>query len=48
MGRDHKQQGNTKRAREYLTKALEVFEQLDTLIQPDKVREELQELGSVH
>ena len=31
-------------AREYLTKALEIFERLGTLIEPDKVREELAEL----
>jgi class 3 adenylate cyclase/tetratricopeptide (TPR) repeat protein len=41
MGRYHKQQGNVKEAREYLTKALEIFERLGTLIEPDKVREEL-------
>jgi tetratricopeptide (TPR) repeat protein len=45
MGRYHKQQGNTAQAREYLTKALEIFERLGTLIEPDKVREELSELG---
>ena len=28
-------------AREYLTNALEIFERLGTLIQPDKVKEEL-------
>ena len=41
MGRFYKQQGNTEQAREYLTKALEIFERLGTLIEPDKVREEL-------
>jgi class 3 adenylate cyclase/tetratricopeptide (TPR) repeat protein len=41
MGRYHKLQGNTEQAREYLTKALEIFERLGTLIEPDKVREEL-------
>ncbi len=40
-GRFHKQQGNTTQAREYLTKALEIFERLGTLIEPDKVRQEL-------
>jgi tetratricopeptide (TPR) repeat protein len=45
MGRYHKQQGNTEQAREYLTKALEIFERLGTLIQPDRVRKELEELG---
>jgi class 3 adenylate cyclase/tetratricopeptide (TPR) repeat protein len=44
MGRFHKQQGNSEQAREYLTKALEIFERLGTLIEPDKVREELGEL----
>jgi len=43
-GRFHKQQGNTEQAREYLTKALEIFERLGTLIEPDKVRGELAEL----
>ncbi len=40
-GRFHKQQGNTAQAREYLNQALEIFERLGTLIDPDKVREEL-------
>ena len=44
MGRYHKKQGNTEQARDYLTKALEIFERLGTLIEPDKVREELAEL----
>jgi tetratricopeptide (TPR) repeat protein len=44
MGRFHKQKTNTEEAREYLTKALEIFERLGTLIEPDKVREELAEL----
>jgi len=43
-GRLHKQQGKVGQAREYLTKALEIFERLGTLIEPDKVREELAEL----
>jgi tetratricopeptide (TPR) repeat protein len=43
-GRFHKQQGKIGQAREYLTKALEIFERLGTLIEPDKVREELAEL----
>jgi len=33
-----------KQARPYLTKALEIFEKLGTLIQPDKVRKQLVEL----
>lgn len=40
-GRLHKQQGNIAQAREYLNQALEIFERLGTLIDPDKVREEL-------
>jgi tetratricopeptide (TPR) repeat protein len=43
-GRLHKRQGQIGQAREYLTKALEIFERLGTLIEPDKVREELAEL----
>jgi tetratricopeptide (TPR) repeat protein len=46
MGRYHKQQGETEQAREYLTKALDIFERLGTLIEPDKVRRELAELPS--
>jgi class 3 adenylate cyclase/tetratricopeptide (TPR) repeat protein len=40
-GRLHKQQGKVGQARKYLTKALETFERLGTLIEPDKVRREL-------
>ena len=40
-GRFCKQQGNIAEAREYLSNALKIFERLGTLIQPDKVREEL-------
>jgi hypothetical protein len=43
-GRLHKQKGQIAKAREYLTKALEIFERLGTLIEPDKIREELTEL----
>jgi tetratricopeptide (TPR) repeat protein len=43
-GRLHKQQGKVTQAREYLTKALEIFERLGTLIEPVKVRKELAEL----
>jgi tetratricopeptide (TPR) repeat protein len=43
-GRLHKQKGQIAQAREYLTKALEIFERLGTLIEPDKVREALAEL----
>jgi class 3 adenylate cyclase len=37
-------QGNTSEAREYLSKALEIFERLGTLIELGKVRKELAEL----
>ena len=47
-GRLHKQQGSVGQARNYLTRALEVFERLGTLIEPDKVRQELAELPSAH
>jgi tetratricopeptide (TPR) repeat protein len=40
-GRFHTQRGNMTRAREYLTKALDIFERLGTFIEPEKVREEL-------
>jgi tetratricopeptide (TPR) repeat protein len=43
-GRLQKQQGQFAQAREYLTKALQIFERLGTLIEPDKVREILAEL----
>jgi tetratricopeptide (TPR) repeat protein len=42
-GRLHKQQGEIARAREYLTKALEIFKRLKTLIEPDKISKELAE-----
>jgi tetratricopeptide (TPR) repeat protein len=45
-GRLHKEQGNVEQARNYLAQALEVFERLGTLIEPDKVRQELAELTS--
>ena len=35
-----------RQAREYLTKALEIFERLGTLIEPDKVRKELDDLSA--
>jgi hypothetical protein len=40
-GRCYKLKGQIAQAREYLTKALEIFEGLGTLIEPDKVRKEL-------
>lgn len=43
-GRLHKQQGDIIQARDYLNKALEIFERLGTLIEPGKVREELADL----
>jgi class 3 adenylate cyclase/tetratricopeptide (TPR) repeat protein len=46
FGRLHGQQGKVEEARGYLTKALEIFERLGTLIEPDKVRRELAELPS--
>jgi tetratricopeptide (TPR) repeat protein len=46
-GRFHKQQGNIMQARDYLSKALETFERLGTLIEPDKVRKELTGLREV-
>jgi len=42
-GKFHKQNGNVSQAREYLEKALEIFERLGTLLEPDKVRKELAE-----
>ena len=44
-GRFHKQQQNIDQAREYLTKALETFEQLGTMIEPDKARKDLAEFA---
>jgi tetratricopeptide (TPR) repeat protein len=41
LGRLYKQQGNKNHAREYLKKALAIFEQLGTLLEPDKIREDL-------
>ena len=46
-GRLHNKQAETVRAREYLMKALEIFKRLGTLIEPDKVREELAGLPEV-
>jgi tetratricopeptide (TPR) repeat protein len=40
----HKHKGQIAQAREYLTKALEIFERLGTLIEPDKVKKALAEL----
>jgi hypothetical protein len=40
-GRFNKQQGNFRKGREYLKKALEIYERLGTLIEPGRVRQEL-------
>ncbi len=40
-GRLHKQQGHIAGARDYLIRALEIFERLGTLIEPDRVRQEV-------
>ena len=43
-GRLYKKQNQITQAREYLMKALEIFERLGTLLEPEKVREILAEL----
>jgi len=43
-GRLHKLQGRVAEARQYLTQALEIFERLGMMIDPDKARAELAEL----
>jgi len=45
-GRFYKQQGDMAQAREYLKKALEIFERLEILNWPDKVKKELADLPS--
>jgi tetratricopeptide (TPR) repeat protein len=40
-GRLHQRQGHVEQARDYLTRALAIFERLGTLGEPDKVRQEL-------
>jgi hypothetical protein len=45
MGRYHKLRGDTDQAREYLRRALEIFERLGTLIEPEKMKEELADLA---
>jgi class 3 adenylate cyclase/tetratricopeptide (TPR) repeat protein len=40
-GRLHKQQNQITQAKEYLLKALEIFDRLGTMIEPDRVKEEL-------
>jgi class 3 adenylate cyclase/tetratricopeptide (TPR) repeat protein len=44
-GRLYQQQGNTAQAREYLARALAIFEHLGTLGEPDRVRQALAELS---
>jgi tetratricopeptide (TPR) repeat protein len=43
----HKAQGRPAEARDYLIRALEIFDRLGTLIEPDKARSELAALNSV-
>jgi len=44
LGRLHAKQGDIAQGREYLTRALEIFERLGTLLEPDRVRKELDSL----
>jgi len=44
FGRFYKLQRNIEEARKYLTESLEIFERLETLIEPEKVKRELIEL----
>jgi len=46
-GRLHKQQGKSETARKYLNQALEIFERLGTLIEPEKIKKELSHLPEV-
>jgi tetratricopeptide (TPR) repeat protein len=46
-GRCYKLKGQITQAQDYLTKALEIFERLGTLMEPDKVRKELAGLREV-
>ena len=43
-GRYHKQVGDMAKACEYLPQALEIFERLGTLVEPDKIKAELDRL----
>jgi len=45
LGRYHKLQGDVAAARDYLNQALEIFERLGTLLEPEKVRAELAQLS---
>jgi tetratricopeptide (TPR) repeat protein len=44
LGRLSKKHGDIVKTREHLSKALEIFERLGTLIEPDKVKKELADL----
>lgn len=44
LGRCYGKQGDVAAARDYLNQALEIFERQGTLLQPDRVREELAQL----
>ena len=46
-GRFHRQQERIAEARDYLTRALEIFERLGVLGEPNTVRRELAELPDV-
>jgi len=46
-GRYYRLQGNKGEARSHLTKALEIFERLGSMMEPDRVREELGQLPEV-
>jgi tetratricopeptide (TPR) repeat protein len=46
LGRLYKQLGNIRQARENLSRALEIFEKLGSLVEPDKIRKELEELSN--
>jgi tetratricopeptide (TPR) repeat protein len=46
-GRLHQQKGQIKEARDYLSKALDIFERLGTLNEPEKIKEILAELTEV-
>ena len=43
-GQFYKKQGDAAQARKYLTKALDIFERLGTLIEPEKIKNELADL----
>lgn len=45
LGRCHKHQGNAAAARDYLNRALEIFQRLGTVLEPDNVRKELAQLS---